>query len=55
MAAYKWFDIAARWHRSRQLYAPVSGASNTSATEAAKPGRSGDSASPPRTYLPCSA
>ena len=26
VAAYKWFDIAARWHRSRQLYAPVSGA-----------------------------
>ena len=45
MAAYKWFDIAARWHRSRQLYAPVSGASNTSAT----------AASPPRAYTPCSA
>ena len=55
MAAYKWFDIAARWHRSRQLYAPVSGASNTSATAAANPGSRGEAASPPRAYTPCSA
>ena len=55
VAAYKWFDIAARWHRSRQLYAPVSGASNTSATAAVKPGSRGEAASPPRAYTPCSA